>query len=119
MNRVCLSLLGLVLLAGCRGKSGDDWLRQLKDPDVTLRRQAIRELGARPAESSRIVPALVEALRDENPYVRRDAAVMLGKFGPAAKEAIPALNVTVKDTERNVHHAATAAAKKISQQASQ
>src|SRR5712691_6602525 len=101
MKRVLGPLLVLVLLAGCRGKSTEDWLRQLKDPDVTLRRQAIRELGALPGEAARIVPALIEALRDENPYVRHDAALTLGKFGPAAKEAIPALNLAVKDREQN------------------
>lgn len=34
---------------------------------------------------------LIEALRDQDPLVRRFAAEALGRMGPAAREAIPAL----------------------------
>ena len=85
-----LFLIGLALvLAGC-GKSTEDWLAQLKDGDVVKRRQAIRELGARNADASQIVPALTEALRDESGYVRHDAATTLGKFGDAICPRSPA-----------------------------
>src|SRR5438105_956808 len=106
--------VGLILsLAGCGSPSTDDWLAQLKDPEVVKRRQAVRELGAKSAEAQRVVPALAEVLRDENGHVRHDAAMVLGKFGPDALEAVPALTLALKDNEKNVRTAAAAALKKI------
>jgi HEAT repeat protein len=37
------------------------------------------------------VPALIDALADENGSVRDHAATTLGKIGPGAKAAVPAL----------------------------
>jgi HEAT repeat protein len=102
-----------VLVGGCGWRSTDDWLRQLKDPDVMKRREAVRELGSLTSEASRVTPALSEALRDESPYVRRDAAVALGKLGPEAEAAAPALTAALKDRDRAVRGAADAALKKI------
>jgi HEAT repeat protein len=104
-------------MVGCFGPhSTDDWLQQIKDPDVVKRRQAIRELATRTADAERILPGLVEALQDENGYVRHDAAITLGKFGPAAKQGVPALMVALKDKERGVRKAAAQALKKIDPQ---
>jgi HEAT repeat protein len=111
-----LVVVGVVLsMAGC-GPSTDDWLVQLKDPDVVKRREAIRELAPRTTEARRIVPALTEALRDESAYVRHDAAVALGKFGAEAREAVPALTAALKDKEQNVRVAAGTALTKIDPQ---
>lgn len=112
-------LLGgsLVLLAGCVSLSTDDWLRQLKEPDVVKRRQAIRELGSRTAEAASVVPALTEALHDESGYVRHDAALSLGKFGAEARTAVPALTTALKDKEQSVRKAAGMALRKIDPQA--
>ncbi|MDB5310560.1 MAG: repeat-containing protein [Gemmataceae bacterium] len=107
----------LLLAAGCRAPSTEDWLRQLKDSDVVKRREAIRELGARPGEAGSVVPALTEALGDESSYVRHDAATTLGKFGPDAKEAVPALTTALKDKDHSVRVAAGAALKRIDPQA--
>jgi HEAT repeat protein len=112
-----LLLMSLVLLAGCASPSTEEWLGQLKDPDVVKRRQAVRELAPRAAEARRVVPALAEALRDESGYVRRDAAVALGKFHTEAREAIPALVAALKDKEQVVRAAARASLKKIDPQA--
>ena len=54
------AVLSLALLAaGCGSRSTDYWLKQLKDPAVVKRRQAIRELGERNSDAERVVPALV------------------------------------------------------------
>ncbi len=45
------------------------------------------------------VPALIDALADENRWVRQDVVVALGKIGRAAEAAIPALT-TIQDDER-------------------
>lgn len=110
-----LVLVGLVgLLAGCNGSlSTDDCLQQLQEGDVVRKRQAIRELGARPEEAERAVPALLAALRDDSGYVRRDAAFALGKFGAEARTAVPALLAARKDRERTVRKAAADALEKI------
>ena len=103
-----------IILVGCGAKSTDDWLVQLKGPGVTQRRQAIRELGERAGDAQRVVPALSEALRDENQYVRRDAAVALAKFGDGARSAVPALKTALKDKDQNVRHSAAATLRKVS-----
>jgi HEAT repeat protein len=103
----------LLLVAGCANRTTEDWLRQLKDPEVVKRREAIRELGARRLEAAQVVPALVEALRDDSSYVRHDAATTLGKFGSEAQAAVPALLGALADREKSVRTAAAAALKKV------
>jgi HEAT repeat protein len=115
MRRLLILILALPL-AGCGPRSTSDWLVRLKDPDVVKRRQAIRELGSKTGEAERVVPALVEALRDENGYVRHDAATTLGKFGEDAREAIPTLLAALKDADPSVRRAAAAALKHIDPQ---
>jgi HEAT repeat protein len=43
------------------------------------------------------VPALMKALQEGNPSVRVYAAQILGEIGPAAKDAVPALEATLPD----------------------
>ncbi len=43
------------------------------------------------------VPALIHKLKDKDRRVRERAASALGKIGPAAKEAIPALEAAARD----------------------
>ena len=102
----------LIGLTGGCGRSTDDWMRQLKDPEVVKRREAIRELAST-ADAARVVPALIEALGDENHYVRRDAAIALGKYGHESRDAVPALLAARKDKERSVRKAAEDALKRI------
>ena len=110
-------IISLALLAvGC-SRSTDEWLQQLKNPEVVKRRQAIRELGSRTGDSERVVAALTEALQDESGYVRHDAATTLGKFGPVAKPAAPSLTKLLKDKELGVRKAAEVALQKIAPEA--
>ena len=54
-------------------------------------------------------PILVEALKDENPYVRHNAALSLGACGPLAKDYVDALIIALSDSEEEVRmRAATA-----------
>jgi HEAT repeat protein len=116
MRRLLMMSLAL-LAAGCGWHSTDHWLQQLKDPDVVKRRQAVRELAARTAEVGRVVPALAEALGDENGYVRHDAATALGQLGPDARAAVPALVAALGDRDRGVRRAAATALPKIDPEA--
>jgi HEAT repeat protein len=59
------------------------------------------------------VPALIEALSDEDSGVRASAASALGKIGEPAKEAITALIQALSDKDESVRRAAAEVLKKI------
>ena len=62
------------------------------------------------------VPSLVTTLReDKDPNMRYWAAESLGKFGPEAQAAVPALQEAAKDSETEVRDAAATATKQIRQ----
>ena len=48
------------------------------------------------------VPALIEALRDDDGGVRAGAAAALGEIGPAAAAAVPALTEALRDAKGEV-----------------
>ena len=52
------------------------------------------------------VPALIEALRHEDEFMRMEAAETLGEIGPEARQAIPTLNAALQDEVENVRRAA-------------
>jgi HEAT repeat protein len=99
--------------AGCVSRSTDEWLRQLKDPDVLKRREAIRALKEHGDQPGLVVPALADLLQDENAYVRRDAAMLLGNFATEARPAVPALREALKDKDARVRGAALTALTKV------
>jgi HEAT repeat protein len=53
---------------------------------------------------------LIEALTDEDPGVRERAAVALGRLGPEAKPAVPALILAIRDESNWVIRAEAAIA---------
>src|SRR5262249_30262903 len=59
------------------------------------------------------IPGLIQALQDDNPKVRKRAAIALERMGPKAKEAIPALEKALKDSDGDVRAAAASALEKI------
>jgi HEAT repeat protein len=78
-------------------------LAVLKAPETrgtAIRASASTLLGNCAGDPKVIVPALLEALK-ENPqsFQRREIAVALGKIGPAAREAIPALKELLNTIE--------------------
>jgi hypothetical protein len=68
---------------------------------------------ARPWVGKRLLPALVEALGDRDVNVRAAAAVTLGRIGPEAKAALPALRRALKDLEGGVQNSASQAIRKL------
>ncbi|MBI4026170.1 MAG: HEAT repeat domain-containing protein, partial [Verrucomicrobia bacterium] len=58
------------------------------DDDVNLRRAAAEAAGRLGWESTKLVPALIRALKDPNPIVARNAAVAIGKVNPPPKSAV-------------------------------
>jgi len=81
-------------------------IRDLKEKNPSVRRSAIQDLGrhSREQATKRIVDTLLEALRDDDPVVRTEAAYCLGDA--KAREALPALLVAVDDRHSLVRQAA-------------
>ncbi len=61
----------------------------------------------------RAIPLLVQATNHEQAFVRAEAVTTLGMIGPAAKEAIPALEKLADDPDPEVREAAAEAIKMI------
>ena len=122
---VCRSLLVLALgfCAGCgpnhpadftvSGQSIEHWLAEIKHSNARQRAIAVDRLGnVGPAHPSTI-PALIEALSDSNPEVRKKACIALLKSGRGAKAAIPALTKAEFDTDPQVRDFARKALTRI------
>ncbi|HEY1860345.1 MAG TPA: HEAT repeat domain-containing protein [Gemmataceae bacterium] len=76
-----------------------------------LRGAAIAVLDAVVISPKKSVPALISALYD--PQVRVEAINALGKIGPKAEEAVPALTKLKRDSAEEVRDAASKALEKI------
>jgi HEAT repeat protein len=103
----------VVLLAlcavGCGKPSTTALIAELKAPDTLTRLKAVRTLPERKEEAAQVVPALIEALKDEESEIRRGAALGLGTFGADANSAIPALEAAQGDRDPGVRKAAAIA----------
>jgi HEAT repeat protein len=100
--------------AGCGGtKSTDELLGDLKSAQERDRIMAVRLLPQRKEDAERIVPALIESLKDKEGDVRWSAAIGLGTFGDQARDAIPALQAAQQDQDARVREAARVALSRI------
>src|SRR5438132_233559 len=67
----------------------------LKDEDAAVRLKAVASLfelnEQATAQRPVVLPSLIEALRDKNEEVQAGAAILIGKFGQDAREAVPDL----------------------------
>ncbi len=79
------------------------------DTSPSVRWSAAVALGKIGPDAKAAVPALIEALKDENSEMRRRVAVALGNIGPDAKAAVPALIEALKDENKNVRDSAAVA----------
>lgn len=85
-------------------------IRALRDPEyVSIRWRAARALGKLRAHEA--VGALIDALGDESPHVRKGAAQALGEIGDP--EAVPGLIGALRDSERKVGLEASHALREI------
>ena len=106
-----LLLVGLLACSGCgKQKSTDELIADLKSGKDSL--NAARSLPQ--GEAEKVVPALIEALRDRGQDIRRSAAIKLGGFRGQAKDAIPALQKAAEhDGDARVREAAGIALSRI------
>jgi tetratricopeptide (TPR) repeat protein len=88
----------------------DSSIEALQHEDTAVRKRAAKTLGWFGPMAVEAVPALINALADEE-KVAKQAVIALGKIGPAAEAAIPELSA-LKDT-RFAGHQAKEALKKI------
>jgi hypothetical protein len=65
------------------------------------------------AQTKTAIPALTNALKDEDVKVRAGAAAALYWIAPAAEAAVPALSEALKDTDRRVRRLSTLALARI------
>jgi HEAT repeat protein len=83
----------------------------LKDAQAEVRSTAALELGYNlAAEARTAVPALIERLWDDDVTVRSAAAESLGRIGPEAKAAVPALQAMLADDQGEDLHSVAAEA---------
>jgi HEAT repeat protein len=99
-----------VRVAAIRDASGsvdmDDVIEALADEDADVRLVAALELRQRGPEAAKATPALIEALADRHPGVRREAAEALCWIGPKSG---PALYEALKDPNPRVRAGAALA----------
>jgi HEAT repeat protein len=93
---------------GAAAKAAEPDLRRcVGSTDAELRRAALRALGAIGGpEAHAAIPEATAALADADARVRYTAARVLGKFGPVAKDATPALRQALEDESAEVQRAA-------------
>jgi len=108
----------LIALCGCAKEqpqmAGVKWADALQNHDPKVRQKAAFTLGNIGSSNPAVLPALIGALKDADAGVRYEAILALLKYGPGAREAVPALTeLRDQDREAKVRAAATAALKKI------
>jgi|YelNatPaOPRAMG01_1025707.scaffolds.fasta_scaffold245539_2 HEAT repeat protein len=117
MKRLVIALL-LTSLIGC-GKAPPTtrvnyWVQTLHANDAKLRKKAAFTLGNLGTVDPGVVPALRGALTDADAAVRCEAILALLKCGPAAAEAVPALqHLQQHDPNAQVRRYAAQAVEKL------
>jgi HEAT repeat protein len=107
-------LLCFLACGGCaKTKSTEELITDLKSGEEKERIIGVRLLQHRKADAARVVPALIEALKDRAEDVRWGAAIGLGYFGEQARDAIPALQEARRDRDARVREAARVALSRI------
>ncbi len=116
-GQTALIILLCLAVGGCgSSKSTDELISDLKVGPERDRVIAIRLLPQRKADADKILPLLIECLKDKQPDLRVSAAIGLGSFGEQARAAIPDLEATGRDPDARVRRAASAALARIDPQ---
>jgi len=97
------------------GKEADYWADQLEDEEYLVRLRAAYALGQIVPPSRTAVPRLTELLLDNRLEVRCYVLHALGRMGPVAAGAVPAIATSFEDTnnDRYVRHCAAEALGRI------
>jgi HEAT repeat protein len=121
-TRMTLAMLCVSSLAGCHsdqpllagGKPVGHWIERSRDSDDKVRREAIAKLGNVGNADPAVLPALIVALKDKNPAVRREAIIGIVKYGTGSSEAHESLKaIQASDPDSNVRDLAARAIEKV------
>lgn len=87
-------------ISGDPKRAVEVYCRELRHSDGNVRWNAVMAVGRIPTHAADAVPLLAERVqRDPDKFVRAVAADVLGRMGEAARPAIPALLVAVRDDD--------------------
>lgn len=89
------------------------WLEDAGSTDLTLRTDAFQALAEMGPANRDAVPELIRGLQANNFLVQAAAARALGRIGPDAKSAIPALEEAARDADPGVLREIIEARKRI------
>jgi HEAT repeat protein len=94
------------------------WARALREePDPQLRAHIAFLLRGAREDAKPVIPALAEAVQDEDENVRLEVVHALEEFGPEARVAIPYLKEALKNRDPRISGQAADALKKIDPEA--
>jgi HEAT repeat protein len=111
-----IAVLSCLFILGCGG-SASRLIAELDHEDPQVRRQAARALSdSQYAGDERVVAALVGAVADADVGVSQAAITTLGRFGEAAKPAVPVLEGSLSHSESRLRLAAARSLAKIDPQ---
>ncbi len=97
-------------LGGLKKEAGPLIEEALRSQYPEVRRGALQALdSSTPEVVAKSVPVLNELLANKDPAQRRETAEYIGKFGPPAAQAAPALAKLINDPEPDVRKASVAA----------
>jgi HEAT repeat protein len=113
--RFCALLMcGMLALTGCgQTASTDSLIDDLTTGSELDRMKAVRLLQHRQKDAEKVVPVLIESLKDGAADIRWSAAIGLGYYGREAVSAVPALQDATKDKDARVREAARVAISRI------
>jgi HEAT repeat protein len=99
----CLGLLSFISTAA----DTSDIIRRLQNPDVKIRRAAANELMKAPSSSEDVIKALGHIVEtDTDDQVKYLSLEALGRIGPSAKGAIPAVIIALGSKNKEIRQSA-------------
>ena len=108
-----ISSLAFVVVGCGNAKSTDALIGDSISSAEGDRVKAVRLLQNRTGDAPKVVPALIESLKDVQADIRWSAAIGLGYFGAKASPALPALEAAQRDNDARVRNAARVAISRI------
>lgn len=85
-----------------RSRTVAQWTQSLNSPAQNDRLEAVWALQWLGPRTEGVIPALIQALGNDVPWVRSEAIRALGRFGEAANATLPALRKAMEDSDTMV-----------------
>lgn len=96
------------------GRSTSEWVEQSKNVDPKISRKAVTELSHLGIADPNAIPTVIDAVRDPDPGVRREAVLGLLRLGPKARDAAAVLSEAARsDRDPTIRDYAAKALEKV------